>query len=253
MEVGLAGAGLYAGCSSQGGTAVPPCCSKGWQDVEVAARAWVGGGTCWSLPTEAGAQGGNGLEPCPPISRSAFPCLTAILLAIVQGTVFDYYVDEQACCMAHWSSRVPQFTYCPETLSSVFVPTVETVRMTYLLDLLMTNKHHVMFVGSSGTGKTAIMRDKLRSLDPDAVATYTINMNSQHDGPSLQTTLEAPLEKKAGGWWQGLGQAEQGGGAEDMLSHALCSTQQSCCLGLLVQVCALAPRGTRSWCTSLTT
>lgn len=31
----------------------------------------------------------------------------------LQGTVFDYYVDEQNVCMAHWSQRVPQFTYIP--------------------------------------------------------------------------------------------------------------------------------------------
>lgn len=115
-----------------------------------------------------------------------------------EGTVFDYYVDTEAVCMAPWSRRVPAFAYDPAALSSVFVPTVETVRLTYLLDLLMANRHHVMFVGSSGTGKTAIMRDKLRSLDPDACATYTVNMNSHHDGPSLQSILEALLEKKAG-------------------------------------------------------
>lgn len=42
------------------------------------------------------------------------------------------------------------------------------------------------------------MRDKLRSLDGDAYMSYTINLNSKHDGPSLQPVLEAPLEKKAG-------------------------------------------------------
>jgi len=57
----------------------------------------------------------------------------------------------------------------------------------------------------AGTGKTALMRDKLRSLDSDAYMSYTINMNSKHDGPNLQPVLEAPLEKKAGEqmctWW----------------------------------------------------
>jgi dynein heavy chain len=115
-----------------------------------------------------------------------------------EGTVFDYYVDEQNVCMAHWSQRVPQFNYIPDNFASLLVPTVETVRLSYLLDLLVPNQHHVMFVGNSGTGKTAIMRDKLRSLEGDACMSYTINLNSKHDGPSLQPVLEAPLEKKAG-------------------------------------------------------
>lgn len=115
-----------------------------------------------------------------------------------EGTAFDYFVDEQNVCMVHWSLRVPQFTYSPENFSSLFVPTVETTRLSYLLDLLVPNQHHVMFVGNSGTGKTALMRDKLRSLDADSYMSYTINLNSKHDGPSLQSVLEAPLEKKAG-------------------------------------------------------
>ncbi|KAL4450636.1 hypothetical protein ABPG77_000992 [Micractinium sp. CCAP 211/92] len=115
-----------------------------------------------------------------------------------EGTVFDCYVDEHIVCMVHWSQRVPKFTYTPDNFSSLFVPTVETTRLSYLLDLLVPNQHHVMFVGNSGTGKSALMRDKLRSLDPDAYMFHTINLNSKHDGPSLQPVLEAPLEKKAG-------------------------------------------------------
>ena len=37
-----------------------------------------------------------------------------------------------------------------ENFSSLFVPTVETTRLSYLLDLLVPNQHHVMFVGNSG-------------------------------------------------------------------------------------------------------
>ena len=33
---------------------------------------------------------------------------------------------------------------------SFFVPTVETTRLNYLLELLLPNMHHVMFVGNSG-------------------------------------------------------------------------------------------------------
>lgn len=64
--------------------------------------------------------------------------------------MFDYYVDEQNVCMAHWSQRVPAFTYAPDNFSSLFVPTVETTRLSYLLDLLVPNQHHVMFVGNTG-------------------------------------------------------------------------------------------------------
>ncbi|EFN51784.1 hypothetical protein CHLNCDRAFT_37234 [Chlorella variabilis] len=116
-----------------------------------------------------------------------------------EGTVFDYFVDDQNVCMTHWRQRVTQFTYVPDADSMSFcVPTVETTRLNYLLELLLPNMHHVMFVGNSGTGKTTIMQNKLRSLDGDSRMLHTINLNSQHTGPSLQAVLESPLEKKAG-------------------------------------------------------
>jgi hypothetical protein len=55
-----------------------------------------------------------------------------------------------------------------------------------------------MFVGNTGTGKTAVIMNKLRGLDPEAVATAVINMNSFSDAPALQLQMEQPLEKKSG-------------------------------------------------------
>jgi dynein heavy chain len=46
-----------------------------------------------------------------------------------------------------------------------------------------------MFVGNTGTGKTAIMMNKLKSMDPEAMNYYTINMNSFSDAPSLQVCV----------------------------------------------------------------
>ena len=63
--------------------------------------------------------------------------------------MYDYFVDEKSGTMVHWETRVPPFVYTPGSVSE-FVPTVETTRMTYFLDSLVANKHHVMFVGSTG-------------------------------------------------------------------------------------------------------
>ena len=67
-----------------------------------------------------------------------------------QGLVFDYYVDEAAVAMVSWEARVPAFAYAPDASAAVFVPTMETARLTYLLDTLIARRHHVMFVGSTG-------------------------------------------------------------------------------------------------------
>eukprot|EP00891_Asterochloris_glomerata_P002883 jgi/Astpho2/2883/Aster-01037 len=115
-----------------------------------------------------------------------------------KGLVFDYFVDEASVSMVSWETKVPQFTYVPDNFSGLFVPTVDTTRLTWFLDTLVAKKHFVMFVGNTGTGKSAIMRDKLKNMDPETMCFSTINMNSFSDAPSLQGTLEQPLEKKSG-------------------------------------------------------
>lgn len=107
-----------------------------------------------------------------------------------KGLVYDYYVDETQCLMVPWDEKVEKFTYTPGCeFSSIFVPTVETTRLTWFLDSLVSNKHYAMFVGNTGTGKTAIMKNKLRNMDADTMSFYTINMNSFSDAPSLQVIL----------------------------------------------------------------
>ena len=65
--------------------------------------------------------------------------------------VFDYYVDDATCSMVPWENKVPSFSYMPDNFSSLFVPTVDTTRLTYFLDTLVAKKHYVMFVGNTGT------------------------------------------------------------------------------------------------------
>ena len=64
--------------------------------------------------------------------------------------MFDYYVDDTQVQMVHWDQRVPTFMYLPDTSAAIFVPTMETTRLTHFLDTLVARKHHVMFVGNTG-------------------------------------------------------------------------------------------------------
>jgi len=84
------------------------------------------------------------------------------------GLVFDYSVDLDRGVYSPWASQVPNYTDVADVpFGNISVSTVDTVRLTFFLTLLMDLKRCVMFVGGSGTGKTTIVKDKFRSLDPD--------------------------------------------------------------------------------------
>lgn len=79
----------------------------------------------------------------------------------------------------------------------MLVPTTESVRYRYFLDLLMSHGRPVMLVGNAGCGKTVLINDKLSSLDDNTMVTM-IPFNYYTTSLMLQQVMEKPLEKKAG-------------------------------------------------------
>lgn len=72
-----------------------------------------------------------------------------------KGSVYDYYVDPDTCLMVPWDERVPKFSYGDAAGAGgrgapLFVPTVETARLTYFLDSLMANRWGLWLCNAGG-------------------------------------------------------------------------------------------------------
>ncbi|XP_064007233.1 dynein axonemal heavy chain 9-like isoform X1 [Pogoniulus pusillus] len=116
-----------------------------------------------------------------------------------QGTVFDFYIDPETKKFEPWSKLIPHFELDPEMpLQACLVPTAETVRLRYLVDRLLARRCPLLLVGSAGTGKSALLADKLRALDAEAYVLSKVPFNYYTTSAMLQGALEKPLEKKAG-------------------------------------------------------
>ncbi|XP_032161875.1 dynein heavy chain 11, axonemal isoform X2 [Mustela erminea] len=115
-----------------------------------------------------------------------------------QGTIFDYYLDHKTKKFLPWAEKVPTFTMDPEVpLKRVVVPTSETTRLRYFVELLLEKGRPLMLVGNSGVGKTAFVSDTLASLSEDYIVSR-VPFNYYTTSAALQRILEKPLEKKAG-------------------------------------------------------
>ena len=83
-------------------------------------------------------------------------------------TLFEYYYDPEQTKWVPWANKVPEYEHkVGVKFHEILVPTVDTVRNTWLLELMVNIKRPVVFVGETGTSKTATIQNFLRKLDPD--------------------------------------------------------------------------------------
>jgi dynein heavy chain len=115
------------------------------------------------------------------------------------GLVYDYFWNVEENKWASWAGKIPNYEHTDEPIyNKIFVPTIHTTRLRYLLDIHLKRKHPVLFVGGAGTGKTQVIKDYLASTRTDQVAYKTINFSSFTDAASLQRDIESMLDKKSG-------------------------------------------------------
>ncbi|KAF7265371.1 hypothetical protein GWI33_021219 [Rhynchophorus ferrugineus] len=116
---------------------------------------------------------------------SAFPLL------------YDYFLDVKEKVWVAWEWLVPGYVHKRELrFSQILVPTVDTVRVTYILELMNKIKRPIVLVGETGTSKTAIIQDFLRNLDPDIFIILNINFSSRTSSMDVQMNLESAVEKR---------------------------------------------------------
>ncbi|PFH34573.1 dynein heavy chain family protein [Besnoitia besnoiti] len=114
------------------------------------------------------------------------------------GLCFDYKFDEVSGQWTPWAQELLPFEPAADTLfTNIIVSTVDTVRMKFVADLHVRRRKPLLFVGTTGTGKTTVVKDYLRGL-PEEILSATINLNSYTDSKRLQGIIESHIEKRTG-------------------------------------------------------
>jgi dynein heavy chain len=116
-----------------------------------------------------------------------------------EGTVFNYVVNQETREFEHWSVRIAPYVDMPGTVfGNLYVNCLETQQLTAILDLVLQYRRPVCVICVAGTGKTTIMKDKLRNVDPESFMYLGINFNSFTTSFTVQMAIESVLEKKTG-------------------------------------------------------
>lgn len=117
-----------------------------------------------------------------------------------EGLLYDYYFPMGEKSMFRWErwKAAPYVPPEPMEFSKILVPTVDTMRYTFLLECNLRVKKPLLFCGESGTAKTVTIRNFARNLDPKKFTNLTINFSSRTSSEDVQNTIESSVEKRNG-------------------------------------------------------
>lgn len=113
--------------------------------------------------------------------------------------IMEHYYDFQKQDFVRYSEE-KSFAYDKEMpYFSIFVPTIDTIRYSNLLELLLRNQNNVFVSGDTGVGKTAIILNVVKKLvTAEELTSIQINFSARSSSENTQKTLESKLDKKKG-------------------------------------------------------
>ncbi|XP_038668758.1 dynein heavy chain 12, axonemal [Scyliorhinus canicula] len=120
-----------------------------------------------------------------------------------KGLVYDYmYEFKGRGRWVHWNETIKTISLGDKNtkVQDIIVPTMDTVRYTYLLDLCVTNGKPLLFVGQTGTGKSLYVQDKLmNNLDKERYVPFFINFSARTSANQIQNIIMSRLDKRRKG------------------------------------------------------
>ena len=112
-------------------------------------------------------------------------------------TVYDYFIDTKKQDFELWESKLTNWRPRKGAEFSQFiVPTIDTIRNSYVLTSLVNNKKRVLVSGNTGTGKTVLCQAMLQAL-PETHTSLIINFSSATDSGTTQAIIESIMEKRS--------------------------------------------------------
>jgi dynein heavy chain, axonemal len=94
--------------------------------------------------------------------------------------VYDYFFDKKTKSWISWFDTVPEYTVdITLSFNEIVVPTQDSIRMKYLVRLLLTSGYHVLTPGPTGTGKSVNTSEMLTYDMPEEFLTLTRTFSAQ--------------------------------------------------------------------------
>uniref|UniRef100_A0A8C0K181 Dynein axonemal heavy chain 12 n=1 Tax=Canis lupus dingo TaxID=286419 RepID=A0A8C0K181_CANLU len=120
-----------------------------------------------------------------------------------KGLVYDYvYELKNRGRWLHWNELIKSTNLGEKhvKIQDIIVPTMDTIRYTFLMDLTITYAKPLLLVGPTGTGKSVYVKDKLMNhLEKDQYFPFYVNFSARTSANQVQNIIMARLDKRRKG------------------------------------------------------
>ncbi|KAH0504188.1 Dynein heavy chain 3, axonemal [Microtus ochrogaster] len=120
-----------------------------------------------------------------------------------RGSIYDFYFLKQGG--GHWNAWTEYITKEEETIpanakvSDLIIPTMETARQSFFLKTYLDHEIPILFVGPTGTGKSAITNNFLLHLPKNIYLPNFINFSARTSANQTQDIIMAKLDRRRKG------------------------------------------------------
>ncbi|KAI4497255.1 hypothetical protein M0802_007739 [Mischocyttarus mexicanus] len=128
-------------------------------------------------------------------------------IPILFNTLYEYFLDIHKRIWVPWKWLVPSYIHDRlKNFSEILVPTEDTLRAIWFINLMNNLQRPTLLVGETGTSKTAIIHDFLRTINSDKYASILIldflnklpiNFSSRTTSMDVQKSIESAVEKRS--------------------------------------------------------
>ncbi|XP_063674391.1 dynein axonemal heavy chain 1-like isoform X3 [Bolinopsis microptera] len=131
------------------------------------------------------------------------------------GQVFDYKLDDggasifdddeeeikdRKICWEMWTKEMPELNITPESkFQDIIVPTMDTIRSEYLIEMLLVNKKQLMCIGPTGTGKSLTIANKLSLGMSEEYISNFLMFSARTSANQTQDIIDSKLDKRRKG------------------------------------------------------
>ncbi|CAE6938378.1 DNAH1 [Symbiodinium sp. CCMP2592] len=114
--------------------------------------------------------------------------------------IYDYFYDIQKSQWVPWMETIPAFEI-PRSAQydEIVVPSVDSVRLVYAFQILITHDKHVLCPGPTGTGKSVNISMWLQKQAPEHFQGVFVNFSAQTHVNQFQDLIDSKLEKRRRG------------------------------------------------------